>query len=677
MMTERLSPGAKAAILTLLVGALCLALSPTLPWLVKWPAGLTLPVADWISGVIAWLVDFLKPLARWISGLLAWPMAGAGWLFVQTPYPLTIGLVTALGWHLGGWKMAVSALLGLGFVLFSGYWNPGMTTLSLVAISVPLALITGSGLGLLAWTRPQLRRPVQTLLDVMQTVPTFAYLLPLIALMGFGPVVGLIASAIYAAPPMARNVLLGLERIDPEIREAAVMNGADPWQKLFLIEIPAASRQIMVGINQTIMAALSMVIIAAVIGGFNDIGWAVLLTMRKADFGNSVVAGMVIVVFAMLIDRMSASLAEHRRARSHKVALTLALCGLVVALLPALPVAQDVTTLRPLAGWLNETLGNFTRSWGGLLDQIKNNAMLFGLLPAKLGLGTIATPQTWGFLWSPMHSLVYFTALALVAGLFAWRGRLSFGLSLLIAGGILKVGIINMPWPFVLTGVGGLAFVAGGWRLALYAVMMLTAILLMGLWQMSLLSLYLSGTAVVACILFGGALGTLGAMSPAAWTILRPICDLLQTIPLFVFLIPVLMFFKIGEFSAFLAICAYAVVPMIRYTREGLVSTPDDLVEAAVANGATKRAILTELRAPWAAPTILLGLNQSILYAFSMLVIAALIGTTDLGQQIYLALGQGDVGLGLTAGAAMAILALVSDRLVQAFAERQRKALGL
>ena len=152
---------------------------------------------------------------------------------------------------------------------------------------------------------------------------------------------------------------------------------------------------------------------------------------------------------------------------------------------------------------------------------------------------------------------------------------------------------------------------------------------------------------------------------------------MLQTIPLFVFLIPVLMFFQIGEFSAFLAIIAYAIVPMIRYTRHGLITTPPEMIEAAVSSGGTNWQIMRDIRAPYAAPTILLGLNQTILYAFAMLVIAALIGTTGLGQSIYLALGQADVGLGIASGAAMAILALVADRLVQGFANERRRALGL
>ena len=235
----------------------------------------------------------------------------------------------------------------------------------------------------------------------------------------------------------------------------------------------------------------------------------------------------------------------------------------------------------------------------------------------------------------------------------------------------------QLPWPFVLAGAAALSWVVGGPRLALLALVLLTTILVSGLWERALLSLYLSGAAVFACAVLGGAIGLLSAVSPLAWRIVRPICDMLQTIPLFVFLIPVLMVFQIGEFSAFLAIIAYAVVPMIRYTRQGLISTPEEMIEAATASGATGWQMMRDVRAPYAAPTILLGLNQTILYAFAMLVIAALIGTTGLGQSIYLALGQADVGLGISAGAAMAILALIADRIVQGFAQERKKALGL
>ena len=314
---------------------------------------------------------------------------------------------------------------------------------------------------------------------------------------------------------------------------------------------------------------------------------------------------------------------------------------------------------------------------GAALDALKNNAMFYGLLPLRIGLDEAVLPFTWGFQWTPTMSLWLFAGAVLIGIATAALGAPVAGVMIVIAAGILETGIANLPWPFVLVATAALAWVAAGPRLAILCTVLLGTILAAGLWERALLSLYLSGAAVTACAITGGALGLLAAVSPLAWRILRPVCDMLQTIPLFVFLIPVLMFFQIGEFSAFLAICAYAVVPMIRYTRFGITGTPPELIEAATASGATPWQTLKDVRIPYAAPAILLGLNQTILYAFAMLVIAALVGTTGLGQSIYLALGQADVGLGVSAGAAMAILAFIADRLVQGFAEERRKALGL
>lgn len=674
-----MTPGVRIAFLCVLVGAICLALSPYQAWIRTWPAALTLPATEWIGAGLTTLFEFLKPAARSLARLLEYPMAGANRLLVGSPYALTIGVFTALGWHIGGIRMAALTLAGLGFVLASGYWIASMNTLGLVFVSVPLALIVGGLIGVLAHEIRPLRRAIETVLDIMQTVPTFAYLTPLLLLFGFGPVVGLIASVIYAAPPMARNVLLGLKRVEPDIREAAIMNGATRSQQLLLVEIPSAGRQIMVGVNQTIMAALSMVIIAAVIGGFNDIGWEVLLTMRKAAFGQSLIAGVVIVIFAILADRMSSALARDGKRHSWKVTAGILLAAVVIALFQnsALPAAQDFAAFKSAAAVIDRSLGAFIAANGVILDGVKNGTMFFVLLPLRIGLEKAVLPFTWGFQWTTGISIAVFSVATVAAIVLALRNRAVAGLSLLIATGILVTGITNLPWPFVLVALGGLGWLAGGTKLSVFAVSMTGAILSIGLWEPALLSIYLCTASVLICVAVGGAIGAGCAVSENAWRVMRPVCDFLQTIPLFVFLIPVLMFFQIGEFSAFLAICAYAIVPMIRYTHHGLTSTPDELIEAAVASGASEWQVMREVRIPYSAPTILLGLNQTILYAFSMLVIAALIGTTDLGQQIYLALGQGDVGLGVAAGASMAILALVADRLIQGFAARQRHALGL
>ena len=678
MMT--LSKGSMAALIALAVGAMCLVLEGVAPWLTAFPKGWVLPATEWVGSAMEAFLALIKPAARQFSALMAYPMEAANWILGATPWPFLIAATVALGWRLGGLTMALMAAVGLGAVLASGYWPQSMNTLALVSVSVPLALLIGGAIGILANEYPRVRAPVQALLDVMQTVPTFAYLTPLLVLFGFGPVVGLIASAIYAAPPMARNVLLGLQRIEPEIKEAAIMAGGTRMQQLFQVEIPAAATQIMVGVNQCLMAALSMVIIAAVIGGFDDIGWEVLLTMRKAQFGASLLAGLVIVIFAILIDRMSGTLAnEKRRLYDGRVSLVILTLGALasIAFYGQIQDPGAYALFNSTADRVDAGLSAFTSANAELLTAIKNGVMFYVLLPLRIGLDQAVLPFTWGFVWTSGMSMALFAAGAVVGLYCAYRGKLTLGLVILIAAGMLETGISQLPWPFVLVGVGALSYVAGGVRLSALTVVLLSTILLSGLWERALLSLYLSGAAVFACAVLGGAIGLASAVSPMVWRVVRPICDMLQTIPLFVFLIPVLMVFQIGEFSAFLAIIAYAIVPMIRYTRHGLTETPAEMIEAATASGATRWQMMRDVRAPYAAPTILLGLNQTILYAFAMLVIAALIGTTGLGQSIYLALGQADVGLGISAGAAMAILALIADRIVQGFAEERRRALGL
>ncbi len=677
-MNSQLTTGIKAALLVVLTGAICLLLEPSAPWLTSYPKAWQLPLSDWVGTGAGAFLALIKPVARMFADLMSYPMDWVKAALSLTPWPFVFGCVLALGWRTGGWKMLALAGVGLGFVLASGYWQEGMNTLALVAVSVPLALAIGAAVGILANEIPRLRAAVEVTLDVMQTVPTFAYLTPLLVLFGFGPVVGLVASAIYAAPPMARNVLLGLQRLPAEVKEAAVMSGATRRQQLFQVELPAAASQIMVGVNQCLMAALSMVIIAAVIGGFNDIGWEVLLTMRKGWFGQSLMAGMVIVVFAILIDRMSATWAQERAPRfDARFSWILVVIGAVLAVGLPFKHAPDVALLAPIADGLDAGLTSFTTTYADALLSFKNNALYFVLLPVRIGFDQAVLPFTWGFSWTPGMSLWLFAAAGIVAVSLVTVGRAMAALMLLIAAGVLETGVSQLPWPFLIAAAAALAWCAKGPRLAVLVAVLLASLLLAGLWERALLSLYLSGVSVLACVLFGGLTGLCCAVWPPLWRAVQPVCDMLQTIPLFVFLIPILMVFQIGEFSAFLAIIAYAVVPMIRYTRQGLVETPAEMIEAATASGATRWQMLWHVRAPYAAPSILLGLNQTILYAFAMLVIAALIGTTGLGQSIYLALNQADVGLGLSAGAAMAILAFIADRIVQGFATERRRALGL
>jgi glycine betaine/proline transport system permease protein len=182
---------------------------------------------------------------------------------------------------------------------------------------------------------------------------------------------------------------------------------------------------------------------------------------------------------------------------------------------------------------------------------------------------------------------------------------------------------------------------------------------------------------VLLSFVIGVALGVLASEFDGVSAFLRPINDTLQTMPLFVILIPFVMIFKIGEFTALLAIMAYAIVPAIRYAEHGLRSVSDTVIEAATAIGCTRWQMLWRVKLPLALPVMMLGLNQTIMYGIAMLVIAALVGTNGLGQRVYIGLGDGDFGVGMVAGIGMAIIAIIADRLTQAWSRKRQTELGI
>lgn len=235
----------------------------------------------------------------------------------------------------------------------------------------------------------------------------------------------------------------------------------------------------------------------------------------------------------------------------------------------------------------------------------------------------------------------------------------------LAAGLILFTGFLGLPWPVFILGVALLASQVAGIGLGLFALAGFTLILVSGLWPQLIQSLYLCTLAVLLCLAIGGALGVWAAYSDRVSRILKPACDALQTMPQFVFLIPALMFFKVGEFTALIAIMLYAIVPPIRYVEHGLRHVRVDVVEAVEQMGATPTQTLLHAKLPLALPVVMLGLNQTIMAALSMLAIAALVGTRDLGQAVYVALGKADAGMGLIAGLSIAFLAILADRIMQ------------
>jgi glycine betaine/proline transport system permease protein len=237
--------------------------------------------------------------------------------------------------------------------------------------------------------------------------------------------------------------------------------------------------------------------------------------------------------------------------------------------------------------------------------------------------------------------------------------------------------LAGLPWLGVVGLLGFAGWRLGGWRLGLPVALLSFFIAATGQWEKAMVTVYLCGVSVVIAALIGIPIGIAAAERATLWRWVQAVIDTLQTLPSFVYLMPAVMLFRVGDFTAMLAVIAYSVAPAIRYTALGLQKVDPRLVEAGRAMGCTRWQLLTRIKLKLALPEIMLGINQTIMFALSMLVITALVGTRDLGQEVYIALTKADVGRGLVAGLAVAAIAIVADRLIGAGAGRMRERLGL
>ena len=667
----------------------CLALQGEWVWMAEYPKDLILPLSDWLNAVMDWIVDYFGWFFLGISWALEWPIKAVRFILNMLPWSVTTFLFCTVAWAASGWKLAAFTLFSMLYMLVTGYWSESMNTLSLVAISVPLAILVGFAFGVWGFFSDRAARVIMPMLDVLQTVPSFAYLLPILMLFGFGTVVGLIASVLYSFPPMVRNTIVGLRGVSPEVIESGLMSGATPRQLFWQVRVPSSLKQILLGVNQATMASLSMVIIASIIGGTSDIGWEVLSQIRKAQFGESLLAGMVIALMAMVIDRITAGFAvrsgeydpeKKTFAQKHRYWITAALGAVtffvlaqIAGILNEWPQAWEISPAKAMNDGLTYLVVNFRDE----IEAVKKFAFFFVMLPAKIGLQGAVSPFTWGFELTLVHKVVYAVGIVALAVWAAFRGRTQVAILILILAILLYFGLTGIPWPALLLICAVAGWKVGGRILGLGTALGLGFIVITGIWPEAMLSIYLCGIAVLISFVLGTAIGIWAAHNDMVSAIIRPFNDTLQTMPLFVLLIPFVMVFKIGEFTALLAIIAYAIVPAIRYSEHGLRSLPAPVIEAATMIGSTRRQMLWQVKIPLALPVMMLGLNQTIMYGIAMLVIAALVGTNGLEQIVYIGLSDGNFGVGIIAGIGMAIIAIITDRMTNAWSRRRQEELGL
>lgn len=624
-------------------------------WAFDYPRAWQIPAARHISDWMKWLVNeasfglfSFTDLTRFVADLIDIPytfalsllstgfLSGQGSAAVQIVPPISflgvILLVGLMGYHAGGRKLAALVVVCFGFLAAFGQWTSAMVTLASILVAVPIGVALGLVLGLAGYRWPWVERAISPLLDLMQTIPIFAYLVPILFLFGFGPTAAIVGTVIYAMPPMVRITLLGLRAVPSEIHDLGRMVGCTPRQMTWKVMVPSAADALMVGVNQVIMLSLNMVIIASMIGA-GGLGFDVLAALRRLDIGAGFEAGFAIVALAVALDRLSQAFArkagtpttsgtdEHTVIRRHPylaAGLAVIVSSIIASLIsPALATLPDDLTLSTGSFW-NEVVKWININFFDMLEAIRTTLLLHLLVPIKRFLA-------------------------------------------------------ELPWVGIVVLLALAGYRLGGLRLAILTAILSLLIAATGQWEKAMVTVYLCGISVIIACLIGIPIGILAAERERLWRWLQVVIDTLQTLPSFVYLIPAVMLFRVGDFTALIAIVAYAVAPAIRYTALGLQRVDPKVVEAGRAMGCTPFQILTKIKLKLALPEIMLGLNQTIMFALSMLVITALVGTRDLGQEVYIALTKADTGRGIVAGLAVAFIAIIADRLISAGAARMRE----
>lgn len=632
--------------LAFLVLALALALAHNvLPAALMRPAEwLVWPFADWLNAAFSFaqndlgLMAVTRFAASGVEALLdltgnlfygknRWPHLG--------PLPWTTLAITAgcVAYSLAGWRLALFSAGTFVWIAVMGQWEWAMQTLSVILIAAPVTFLIGLGLGILAWRAPIVERVLNPLLNIAQSLPQFAYMIPVVVFVGVGPKAGAITTIVFALPPMIRMTVLGLKKVPENVVESGLMSGATRWQMLTRVRLPTARNDILVGVNQVIMQCLAMVVLTSFIG-MPGLGQKLLQLMQSLKIGLSFEIGVTIVLIAVTLDRISRAWAVQqprhfeRGTPWHRRHRVLVIWACLIAL------AFALAAINP---WFS---------------QIERSQALSVAKPIDIAVDFLVRAIDPVSQW-----LRWF--------LITW---------VLIP---FRDGLLWLPFTTVLCLLMALGYAVGGWRSALVCLGFFGLIAMTGWWDRAMITVYTVIVSVALAALMGFPLGVWGARSEKRATRVLLVCDTLQTFPSFIYLIPVIMLFGVNDVAVVGAVILFAAVPLVRYTIEGLRGVSPELVEAAAMSGADRRQLLWKVQLPMALPTMMIGVNQSVMFSLFMVIIAAFIGTQDLGQEMQRALSTTDVGKGLVLGLAVAFMGLMVDHLVNRWSLTRTRALGL
>ena len=600
-----------------------------------------------ISGFILFQIEFIREImlggAKTIVTFSSWDWATANpWARMPgLPWTVIAGGATILGYALAGRGLALLVGLSMTYISLFGQWEPAMQTLSFVLVAAPVSVSIGLALGIWAFRSKTVEAVLNPLLNMAQIIPHFSYLIPVMVFFGIGDHAGAIATVIFATPPMVRLTLLGLKKLGPEVAESGMMSGCTNWQLLTNVLVPTARRDILIGVNQVIMQCLAMVVLASLIGA-KGLGIDLLIALNRLDIGKATEIGICIVLIAIVLDRMSLA-------------------------------------------WANKQTDYFSSL--SFIEKHKYSLVFAALFMIALGLayvGQFIFPEGFNYLYIVPQNKGMSIAVYLQSGVDWIWDTYFFSLKVFNEWLILsvlmpvKAAFLGMPVIATFTLLMGIGLIVGGLRVALTVGALLLFIALTQWWDRALITAYLMSVSVLVSGIIGITVGTLCAQNAKSTRFILTYCDTFQTFPSFIYLIPVMMLFGITDTAVVIAIIVYASIPALRYTVEGLLSVPETLQDAGTMSGVNRVQRWLTIELPMSFPHIALGLNQTVVFALSMVIIGAMIGTDDLGQLILGSLSdRNGVGNGLILGICVACIGLAIDQILRTWANQRKQALGL
>jgi len=565
----------------------------------------------------------------WMQRMLATanfprPVPEVGWL----------GVTAVAGWAayaVAGWRIAL--LVSLSFASFGlfGYWEDSIDLLIVTFVAVALSFVIGMPIAVLIANNRMANTIISTVLDLMQTMPTFVYLLPVVLFFGIGASAAVVSTLIYALPPIIRIAGHGIRSVSPTTIEATDSAGQSSWQRLIKVQLPMARKTIVVGLNQTIMAALSMATIASFVDG-PGLGKPVLSALERLDVGGAFVPGALIVVMAVMLDRTTTAASE----RGEQVArggggsrqlhrMVVAVCGILA--LVALWLSRRYT-------WAAEFPENSSgRSVADAADSFSDwvTGTFDGLTGSFKDLVSYA-------LLNPMQEL-----------------------------------LAQSPWWLAGLAIMALAFVLGRVRALVSTVICLAGIRYFDLWHDAMITLNMTLVATILVMMLALFFGVWMARSARADLVLRPLLDAGQTIPPFVYLVPALALFGTTRFTAIVAGIIYASPVAIKLVADGVKGVSPTTLEAARSTGSTTWQEITKVQLPMARASLVLAANQGLLYVLAMAVIGGMVGAGALGYDVVLGFSRSEEwGKGAAAGITIVLLGIMLDRITRAAAAEDR-----